>query len=151
MDSIKSHIISVYVLRFDGGKRFCVCRRPKLFPKNYSTSYLLQNFSYPLFILFYLSFRPMTTKMHDVAPMIFMSIWYHLGWKGQLKPELGVSVTALRKLHRFQYHGYTVTTGNIKTDTCAYSPPNSNFWPFSKSLLTCLLFNYGCVFEFYIL
>ena len=151
MESIKNHIISVYVLRFDGRKRFCVHRRPKLFPKIYSMSYLVQNMSYPLFILFDLFFRPMTTQIQDVSPMIVMSIWNYLGWKGQFKPELEVSVTALRKLHGFQYHDYTVTTCNIKTDTRAYSPPNSPFWTFNKSLLTCLLLNYGCVFKLYML
>ena len=151
VDSIKCHIISVYVLCFDGGKRFCVRRRPELFPKKYSTSYLVQYWSYTLFIIFDLSFRTVTTQIYDVAPMIVMSIWYDLGWKGQFKLELGFSVTALRKLHGFQYHGYTVTTGKIKTDTHAYSTPNSPFWPFSKSLLTCLLLDYGCIFELYML
>ena len=101
MDSIKSHIISVYVLCFYGGKRFCVRRRPKLFPKNYSTNYLVQNSSSPLVLLFDVSFGLMTTQILDVAPMIVISIWYDLGWKGQFKTELGVSVTTLLKINGF--------------------------------------------------
>ena len=49
-----------------------------------------------------LDFGPMPTQIQDVASMIVMSIWYDLGWKGQFKTELGVSVTAFRELQGFQ-------------------------------------------------
>ena len=88
---------------------------------HYSTSSLVQNHPSPLFLLFDLAFGLMPTQIQDVAPMVVMSRWYGLGRQGQFKPELGVLVPALRRLHGFQYHGYAVTTDNSKTDIRACS------------------------------
>ena len=56
----------------------------------------------------------MPTQIKDVDMMLFMSSWYDLDWQGKFKPELGVSVTDLQKLHGFQHQGYAVSTGNRK-------------------------------------
>ena len=75
---------------------------------HYYTSFLVQNCSSPLFLLFTITaFGPMPTQIQDVSTMIVMSSWCDLVWTGQSR-DLSLG---------FQYQIYKGHTGFSTTAT----------------------------------